>query len=329
MNESKIKLISVVVPIYNVEKYLPACIESILRQTYKYIEIILVDDGSTDTCPQICDQFSLKDSRIKVIHKKNGGLSDARNIGMNLAKGKFITFVDSDDLLDCKFIEDLLNAMILNGADIAFCDYCKIDENCVSKADNSIGNVIKFSNIECLENLYIPKSHGMEFVAWGKLYKLDLFKKNKISYPKGKIHEDTFTTYKLCYYANKVVFVDAPRYYYRIRSGSIMSSKFNKTRLNKLEATKEACSFFLEKDESKLLKLAFNDFLHSTLSIYCEMYHGLDKKEFRKLKYKLISVLKMTLKEYVNKVTIEKRKKLFYQLFAVFPSIRLAKLILK
>lgn len=329
MKESKNTLISVVVPIYNVEKYLSACIESILSQTYKYIEIILVDDGATDTCPQICDQFSLKDSRIKVIHKKNGGLSDARNIGMNLAKGKFITFVDSDDLLDCKFIEDLFNTMIANEADIAFCDYCKIDENCMSKVDNSVGNIIKFSNTECLENLYIPKTHGMEFVAWGKLYKLDLFKKNKIFYPKGKIHEDTFTTYKLCYYANKVVFVDVPRYFYRIRSGSIMSSRFNETRLSKLEAAKEACSFFQEKGESNLLKLSFNDFLHSTLSIYCEMYHGLDRKEFRKLKYELILVFKMTLKEYVNRVNIGKRKTLFYQFFAIFPSVRLAELILK
>lgn len=329
MNEFKNDLISVVVPIYNVEQYLPACIESILRQTYKCIEIILVDDGATDTCSQICDLYSMKDSRIKVIHKKNGGLSDARNVGMNLAKGKYITFVDSDDLLDCKFIEDLLNAMIVNRADITFCDYCKIDENCMSKTDTGRGNILNFSNIECLEKLYIPKRHGFEFVAWGKLYKLDLFKNNKIIYPKGKIHEDTFTTYKLCYYANRVAFVDAPRYFYRIRSGSIMSSKFNKTRLHKLEAAKEACSFFLEKGESNLLKLAFNDFLHSTLSIYCEMYYGLDKREFRKLKYELISVFKRTLEEYVDKVNIEKRKKIFYLLFAIFPSARLAKLILK
>ena len=329
MKDSGHELISVVVPIYNVEKYLPACIESILHQTYKYIEIILVDDGATDTCPQICDEYRNMDSRVKVIHKSNGGLSDARNIGMDLANGKFITFVDSDDLLDHKFIEHLFHAMIASEADIAFCEYCEIDESCMSKVDNSVGTITNFSNVECLENLYIPKKHGMEFVAWGKLYKLDLFKKHNISYPKGKIHEDTFTTYKLYYFANKIVFLDAPRYYYRIRSGSIMSSKFSKARLSKLEAAKQACDFFREKEERNLLNLAFNNFLHSTLSIYSEMYHGLDRGEFKKLKRELLSVFRMTLKEYMNSVTIGKKKIFFYRFFSIFPSVRLAELILK
>ena len=121
-------LISIIIPVYNVEKYLSECIESVINQTYKNLEIILVNDGSTDSCPQICEEYAAKDNRIKVIHKKNGGLSDARNIGLKQATGALISFVDSDDLLSLDFCQRLLDALIESDADIVECDFVKFEE---------------------------------------------------------------------------------------------------------------------------------------------------------------------------------------------------------
>ena len=117
------QLVSIIVPIYNVEKYIKECIDSIINQTYKNLEIILVDDGSPDCCPKICDEYSKKDKRIKVIHKENGGLSSARNAGLDVAKGEYVSFIDSDDVVDEKFIETLYNLCIENNCDISECNF--------------------------------------------------------------------------------------------------------------------------------------------------------------------------------------------------------------
>ena len=122
-------LISVVVPIYNVENYIKKCVDSILSQTYKNLEIILVDDGSPDNCPQICDEYAQKDNRIKVIHKENGGLSDARNAGIDISKGKFITFIDSDDYIEKDYVEVLYNSIKENASDMAIGSHKAIYDN--------------------------------------------------------------------------------------------------------------------------------------------------------------------------------------------------------
>lgn len=235
------ELITVVVPIYRVEKYLVKCIDSIIEQSYKNIELILVDDGSPDKCPQICDEYKNKDSRIKVIHKQNGGLSDARNEGLKIATGEWITFIDSDDYVGINFLEKLYSSATSVGADISICDYQAVsDDTGIEKEET---NIEVFDNVKCLEEMYHPQKHGMEFVAWGKLYRTALFKKNKIEYPVGKIHEDTFTTYKLIYAAPKIVFCNASEYFYRQREASIMTSSFNIKRLAMIDATREACHF--------------------------------------------------------------------------------------
>ena len=172
------ELISIVVPIYKVEKFLPICIESIINQSYRNLELILADAGSRDSCPSICEKYKQMDSRIKVIHKKNGGLSDARNSGLKIAEGKWITFIDSDDYIGTDFLKELYKVGMLNGADISICDYCTVLDN--NGQEKRSLEELEFSNIECLESMYHPKIHGMEFVAWGKLYKTTLFKKNSI-----------------------------------------------------------------------------------------------------------------------------------------------------
>lgn len=321
-------LVSVVVPIYKVEKYLSSCIESIINQTYKKIEIILVDDGSPDSCPRICDSYADLDSRIVVIHKKNGGLSDARNVGIGKSTGEYITFVDSDDRLEAEFIELLLNLILKTNSDIAFCDYQNINEESniigYSKTKNSI---LCFSNFECLKNMYQPRFHGIEFVTWGKLYKTQLFKKNNIEFPYGKIHEDTFTTYKLCYYSKKTVFTERCLYCYRIRPGSIMTSSFNVKHVDKLEAGLEACDFFESKNEQKMLDLAFNDFLYSNVSLYLDLCRSKKKVDFSAAKNKMMAIYKAGIQRYMKKTSIKLYKKFIYRLFQTIPCEFLALIV--
>lgn len=223
--------ISVIVPVYNVEKYLGKCIDTLIAQTFTNIEIILVDDGSTDKSGTICDEYALKDSRIIVIHKKNGGLSDARNVGIERAKGKYLGFVDSDDYIDEKMYEVLYSNLIQFKADMVMCGYYDCYENKLIKKQSS-GNVMVWNNEEAVKALQntLP-------VAWNKLYKRELF--NHLQYPVGRLHEDTFIILDLLKKTTTVVNVEEPLYYYIRREASITKSKFTTKNLDILDAWKK------------------------------------------------------------------------------------------
>lgn len=229
--------ISVIVAIYNVEKYLNKCIDSILNQTFKNLEIILIDDGSTDSCPKICDEYLKKDSRIKVIHKKNGGLSDARNTGIKLATGDYIGFVDGDDYVKNSLYETLYNACVNNNCEIAVCGLIRkySDREVFSQTNQEI----IFDKNEAFENLIL--GNYFHDYAVDKLYKKDLF--NGIEYPVGKIYEDVYTTYKLLYKANRVIYLDVPLYYYVQRNDSILRKWFDKKQFDQLDALNEIRKF--------------------------------------------------------------------------------------
>ena len=185
MNE---ELISVIVPIYKVEKYLKRCIESIINQTYHNLEIILVDDGSPDKCGEMCEEYSKKDKRIKVIHKENGGLSDARNKGLEIATGKYIGFVDSDDFIDKDMYKVLYNNLKNNNADMSICSIYQFEnEEEIVKGYNKNETVITYNKQEMFNNFYDDLLRNV--VAWNKLYKADIFK--DIKYPKGKAVEES------------------------------------------------------------------------------------------------------------------------------------------
>ena len=217
-------LISIIIPVYKIEKFIDKCIKSIISQTYRNLEIILVDDGSPDKCPSICDKYAKIDNRIKVIHKPNGGLSDARNAGIDICKGDYIGFVDGDDYISENMYEHLLEHCIKYNADMSICGIYAIDED---YSNLSIYNPMIYketilSNIQALNHLFLTFDVNFE-VAWNKLYKRNLFfNKDNIRYPYGKLHEDTYTTYKLLYYANNIAVFNEPLYYYVQRSGSIM-----------------------------------------------------------------------------------------------------------
>lgn len=218
--------ISVVVPIYNVEDYLKPCVDSIINQDYENLEIILVDDGSTDRCGSICDEYAMNDTRIRVIHKANGGLSDARNAGIDIATGEFITFVDSDDALITDTISYLYRILKGNNADISCCQRIEIDEtgNPLHKSNALDSNILILNTESAL------CSSDVDTVAWGKLYKIELFA--NIRYPVGRLHEDVFTTFKLVGTSNKIAVGYKQGYQYRIRANSISNVKFTQKHLD-------------------------------------------------------------------------------------------------
>lgn len=224
--------ISVVIPVYNVEPYLERCINSILNQTYKNLDIILVDDGSTDDCGKICDNYKLIDSRITVFHKENGGLSDARNYGIERAIGKYITFVDSDDYIENDYVEYLYNLLVTNKCEISLCTHFVVLENGKRKVIGN-GESAVLDTKTCLKRMLYHDV--IDTSAWAKLYDIRLFE--NVRYPKGKLFEDIGTTYLLFLQCDKIACGYSPKYNYIIRSGSIVTGKFNPKKLDLIEMT--------------------------------------------------------------------------------------------
>lgn len=217
-------LVSIIVPIYKVESYLQRCLDSIVNQSYTNLEIILVDDGSPDACPQICDEYATRDNRIVVIHKNNGGLSDARNAGLDISKGKYISFVDSDDWIDTQYVETLLALITTENSDIAFGENKPFYTNYSTRDKKKQYFVTNYTQLESLEALF-SKNLVSHTVSWGKLYKRELF--INVRFPVGRFHEDEFTTYILFSKSSKITYTNACLYYYRQRANSITSSAHN------------------------------------------------------------------------------------------------------
>ena len=223
-------LISVIVPVYKVEKYLEKCIESIIKQTYTNLQIILVDDGSPDNCGKICDEYAKKDLRIEVIHKANGGLSDARNVGISKAKGRYIGFVDSDDYIKEDMYEILLNLIKKYDADVSICNlYDVIDGN--EYIRNKENGIREYSRLDILKEVLLDKN--IQSYAWNKLYEKELF--DEIKYPIGKKYEDIGTTFYLFEKCNKIVVTSEPEYYYLKRADSLVNNVTESTILDYTE----------------------------------------------------------------------------------------------
>lgn len=242
-------VISIIVPVYNVEEYLDCCIKSIVKQTYKELEIILIDDGSTDSSGNICDKYSENDNRIVVIHKENGGLSSSRNAGLDNATGEYLAFVDADDYVEEQYIEKLYNACIKHSADISICDYYNFDEN---KVYNSKDNKV-YEKIIDKDNLLIfdSKSNINGVAAWNKLYKASLFK--GLRFPENRVCEDIPVSYNVVYKASKIVHLQEKLYWYRNRRGSIMHSASLPTE-QAILAFDEFLDFCKEKIDDSLYK---------------------------------------------------------------------------
>lgn len=239
------KKISVVVPVYKVEKYLERCVRSICRQTFENLEILLVDDGSPDNSGLMCDRFAEFDRRIRVIHKKNGGLSDARNAGIEQASGDYIAFVDSDDWLDPTMLSVLYTICERHDAGIAECSYRSIFPEYTQTETNCTGAVMEFTPIQAIESNLDWKY--CKPVAWNKLYRREII--GDIRYPYGKIHEDEFTTHLFYLSAKKIVYLDMALYNYERRNLGSITASFNLRSLDSCEAFRRKVHLVWERPE--------------------------------------------------------------------------------
>lgn len=221
MRKNKMPKLSIIVPVYKVEQYINKCIDSILNQTFTDFELILVDDGSTDNCGKICDKYAKKDERVRVIHKENSGLSDARNTGIEVATGEIIGFIDSDDWIEPCMYAEMLNYMEENNLDIVCADTNQVKEGKVKFKPRYSKNKIWSRNEAICEIL----NGTLDNAAWNKIYKRNVI--GDVRYPKGRIYEDVATTYKFIYNSQKVGYISKAYYNYLKRKGSIVASGFN------------------------------------------------------------------------------------------------------
>lgn len=286
-------MVSIIVPIYNVQEYLCCCVDSLLSQSYKDIEILLVDDGSTDKCPDICDKYHEKNPAIiKALHKKNGGLSDARNFGLREAKGEFVLFIDSDDYIHPSMAKLLTDEAIINHSDIVTCKYKKVKldlEMCKDSDPERPDSCETMTGEELLHGIYTGKVPGIDFVVWNKLYKRSLFLENHLCFPVGKYHEDEYITYKLLSLADKVSVVDLQLYFYRIRSGSIMMSKIPQKEEDFLEGMLSAIKYF--KKATRVYEDALYRYLMALNQLENE-YKKSDKHLSEKYRFTYLSAMK-------------------------------------
>lgn len=295
------KLISVIVPVYNVSQYLRQCVDSILSQSYQNLEVILVDDGSTDSSGIICDQYAQADNRIIVIHKENGGLSDARNAGLKVAKGEYIGFVDSDDFIHPDMYKLLAEILEDNQADIAIANWQGFFDGRESELhDNGTGNIMCFENIETLEFLIYGKDkYRISFSVWDRLYCKEAI--GDFFFPKGKCYEDVVWSAKVFYGTKKSVYIDKSLYYYRRRDDSIvgLDSKHGVSRrvLTDEVPQIEAQIQFLKGIKQEEMADEITYFLYEKLLKYYARCHY-DKSELQEELLKLIGKYKKWAKKY-------------------------------
>lgn len=263
-NEYK-DLVSFIVPVYNVKPYLSRCINSIVQQSYQNLEIILVDDGSTDGSAELCDSYAQKDERIKVIHQDNQGLSGARNTGLDNCHGDYVCFVDSDDFIHPDYVMCLYKMCKENDCEIAI-GYHYITTESICKFDVDLDSPVKvFTRKELFDEFYTDM-HGSIVIAWNKLYKRECI--GDIRYDVGKIHEDEGTTFKFLYNAHKIAFTRQVLYYYFDREESITGLPYSKKKLDILDAYENRLAFYKEHSEKKLYDRECQYYLSEILAHY-------------------------------------------------------------
>ncbi|WNW17349.1 glycosyltransferase family 2 protein [Lactiplantibacillus plantarum] len=307
--------LSVIIPVYNVQSYLSKCIDSVVRQTFKDFELLLIDDGSTDKSGAICDRYARNDSRIKVIHKSNGGLSDARNAGIEIAQGDFIFFIDSDDYIHEQLFEALLHSARLHSAEIVECGVKDVPENNVDdcsgfdyglEAAEAASHV--YSHDEAVENIL---DYRFKIMAWNKLYKRELFQ--SLRFPKGKLHEDEFLTPYLVDHCSKYVEIGLPYYRYVQRKNSIMSSQFNSHRLDILEAHEKRILYFSRKYDQQ-----FDDIMNYHFFVACVNLKVIMGKYYKKSR---VEILFRQLFYHIIKADLPLSRKSKAIIYRVFPKI--------
>ena len=312
-------LISVIVPVYRVEEYLERCVKSILSQTYKNLEVILVDDGSPDQCPAICDACAEKDARVKVIHQENKGLSGARNAGIDAASGEYLAFVDSDDYVSPHFIEELYQLLQDTGCAIGQCRFSYVKGDGLVEEGDSAFCIYRGESL--MEQLYGPEEKATCFVvAWNKLYRAELFKETGIRYPEGRIHEDEATTYRLFHEAKKLAFLDRALYGYYTENGGSITSVFSEKRLQWLTAHEERIAFFKKNGYEKLLPAAYRKLCDACITFYFRCTEQVkDAEELKKELRKRLETYRANGAAWIAALPLKTR--MGYELFSMSPGL--------
>jgi len=310
-------LISIIVPVYKVEAYLARCVESLLIQTYRNLEILLVDDGSSDNCPAICDEYAKRDARVRVFHQANAGLSGARNTGIDAARGEYLAFVDSDDYVAKDFIRTLYELLRDTDSAISQCRFSYVQGESLNSGKSRDYRIYRGESL--MEQLYGPEEEATCFVvAWNKLYRRELF--GQIRYPAGRIHEDEATTYRLFHAGKKLVFTERALYgYYTDNRGSI-TAVFSRKRLQWLTAHEERVVFLKENGYEKLLPQAYQKLCNACITFYFRCTDQVEEKT--ELQKELMDHLREYLlqgAEWIRQLPL--RTRMGYHLFCLSPFI--------
>ncbi|MDE7274151.1 MAG: glycosyltransferase [Lachnospiraceae bacterium] len=285
-------LISIIVPVYNVEPYLPRCVDSILAQTYGNIEVILVNDGSTDSSGKLCEDYARRDTRIHTIHKANEGLADARNQGIRASAGVYCSFVDSDDYIAEDCIAYLYHMARENCAQIAVCGYQKVDtqkgytDGRIRRKKNDTDKAVRvYDSCQALEALLYQR--GIIASAWGRLFQKELF--SELAFPKGRQHEDVAVMYRLFEHAGTIAIGDAKKYYYRQRPDSIVHSAFDERRMDYILFTQE-CIAYMQNRHPELVNAAISRHFSACFELLASI--GKEKKAHGKAYGRLVQEVK-------------------------------------
>lgn len=292
-------LISVILPIYNVEKYLSRCLDSVIGQTHKNIEIILVDDGSTDNSYKICEEYAKNDKRIVIIHKENGGLSDARNVGIKKAKGDYITLIDSDDYVEKDYVEFLYKLIKDNNSQMSVCGHTVLYEN-GKKIKKETHEHLVLSAKKTLEKILYDD--GIDLSAWAKMYEKKLF--DKVQYPKGRYFEDSATTYLLVDECKKIAVGSESKYNYIIRNNSITTALFSPKKMELITSTEEMTSYVKSKYPD-LKAAAERRLMYAYLSTLSQLANS--KFRHKKEENELMKYIKLNRKNVLKNKRLNKR----------------------
>lgn len=301
--------ISIIVPVYNVEAHLRACLDSILAQTFSNFEVLLINDGSTDNSGMICDEYSERDDRVKVIHKNNGGVSSARNAGTKSACGDFIAFVDGDDWLDPDIYSKLYQLCIETNSDISICRLGRQINGQLTHPKEQNEYLQEMDNVEALRQLF--RGVLYRFSLCNKLFKKSCFQ--NILFPEGRIHEDLSTTYKLFANSTKAVYTNYVGYIYVKRENSILTKRFNEKRLDAFIGWEEILTF-MNKRYPQLSQEVTNCFAYSCVD---NVFYTLNQIVSKKEKVKYLSIIQCCVGKYYQCVMINPSLAIRYKVIIV------------
>ena len=313
MTTTYLPLISIIIPVYNVQDYLKKCLDSVLQQTYNKLEIILVNDGSTDSSGEVCDYYSTLDNRIRVFHQPNKGLSAARNAGFSLSCGEYILFLDSDDFIHPQMLSLMLYELQQNNADLVCCHKRRVEPDFPNPTDTVQPNaysVTQYNDYKAFYEIYTSNYTNM-VVCWNKLYPRELI--SSFTFPQGRIHEDEFFSPRVLSTTKNLTMIEYPLYFYVKRPNSIMNRPLSQKSIDKLLCIADNVAYFKETDQLDKSKMESIRLLDYSIS-FCVTFRTQNN---RKLEKQVRSLFNSTY-HALNKSKLSKNKRIKYTLFYRF-----------